>query len=311
MFVFKGVAGCQVAECTVDTSKQSLTTHKIKNVSDFSHVSFKETGITLKKAYNIGHGKFISYDDLDKLSSGKFVISGCIVISNFDMPPIVTGKIIPKKASATIQEDREEITVVTIHTVQVSDTLFHCTVLGCTKMFATYAGFQNHILIGKHTIKLERETTYDKIRHQWVQICNEVVFKCKNTCITTHSGDNNINDSRMGWALRRPRKVTRFHEKIRAYLVRKFQEGKTSGHKCNPADVAKDMKRARDSNGQKCFTTDQWLSVAQITSYFSRLSKFDVKTEKENSKSEYDDDDLIAALAAIEEEDIVNKIHSA
>lgn len=141
------------------------------------------------------------------------------------MPPIVTGKIIPKKASATIQ-DREEITVVTTplisedqHTVQVYDTLFHCTVLGCTKIFSTYAGFQNHILIGKHTIKLERETTYDKIRHQWVQICNEVVFKCKNTCITTHSGDNNINDSRMGWALRRPKKVTRFHEKIRAYLV--------------------------------------------------------------------------------------------
>lgn len=83
MFVFIGVAGCQVAECTVDTSKQSLTTHKIKNVSDFSHVSFKETGITLKKAYNIGHGKFISYDDLDKLSLENLLYQDVLLFPTF------------------------------------------------------------------------------------------------------------------------------------------------------------------------------------------------------------------------------------
>lgn len=31
--------------------------------------------------------------------------------------------------------------------------------------------------------KFERETTYEKIKHQWVELCNEVVLTCKNTCI--------------------------------------------------------------------------------------------------------------------------------
>lgn len=140
----------------IDTSKQSPTAHKIKNVIDFSHVSFEENDTTLKKkhkAYNIGQGKFISCDDLDKLSSGKFATSGCIIASNFELPPIVTGKITQCKSSAAIQQDEKKYS--DNHSPYMYKCLIrHCTVLGCIKMFATNAGFQNHFLIGKHVLKL-------------------------------------------------------------------------------------------------------------------------------------------------------------
>ena len=75
-----------------------------------------------------------------------------------------------------------------------------------------------------------------------------------------------------GWALRSTKKATRFNAKQKGYLDEKFRIGEQSGHKADPAQVAKDMRHARHEDGNRRFTVDEFLTPQQIKSYFSRAA---------------------------------------
>ncbi|KAL9965735.1 hypothetical protein ACROYT_G029577 [Oculina patagonica] len=75
-----------------------------------------------------------------------------------------------------------------------------------------------------------------------------------------------------GWALRAPKKSDRFNTKQKEYLEAKFNVGQVTGRKVNPDVVAKDMRRARDEGGEKLFSSSEFLTVQQVTSFFSRLA---------------------------------------
>lgn len=47
--------------------------------------------------------------------------------------------------------------------------------------------------------------------------------------------------------------------------------GDKSGMKCDPEDVSAEMKTVRDKKGVRVFSVGEFLSAAQIASYFSRL----------------------------------------
>lgn len=67
------------------------------------------------------------------------------------------------------------------------------------------------------------------------------------------------------------------------------------------------MRVITSEDGSKVFSVDEWLSTAQITSFFSRMASkgFD----KASLKEEFDDSDLFAALAAIEEDALIENIN--
>ena len=73
-----------------------------------------------------------------------------------------------------------------------------------------------------------------------------------------------------GWALRSSKKSTRFSEVRRWYLESKFKGGQETGLKLDPVDVARDMRYARNQQGAKLFTVDEFLTAQQIQSYFLR-----------------------------------------
>lgn len=93
----------------------------------------------------------------------------------------------------------------------------------------------------------------------------------------------------VGWDLKKVRKVKRFPIKIKHFLIAKFSEGDKSGEKCNPDDVASEMKKLRDSEGNRVFLISECLNSNQIASFFSRL----VTSTKKFNKSEVED--LLAA----------------
>ena len=67
----------------------------------------------------------------------------------------------------------------------------------------------------------------------------------------------------MGWALRSSQvKRTRFTA----------SQKETSGQKANPESVARAMMTARDSAGNRLFTSDEFLTSKQVASFFSRLA---------------------------------------
>ena len=75
----------------------------------------------------------------------------------------------------------------------------------------------------------------------------------------------------MGWALRSSRvKRTRFTVKTRDYLSSKFRIGQTTGQKADA--VSKSMMTARDIIGQRLFTSAEFLTSQQVSSFFSRRS---------------------------------------
>ena len=84
--------------------------------------------------------------------------------------------------------------------------------------------------------------------------------------VTTHEG------LQKGWALKVPKRATRFPDKVRNYLQEKFNIGNATGHKADHVQVSIDMRCARDEEGRRLFAASECLQTQQIRSFFSRLA---------------------------------------
>ena len=100
--------------------------------------------------------------------------------------------------------------------------------------------------------------------------------------------------SPQGWALRSSKTSTRFSEAQRWYLESKFKVGQETRLKLDPVDVARDMRYARDQQGAKMFTVDEFLTAQQVQSYFSRRASKLRHSHSDDPESEQDDDVMAA-----------------
>lgn len=55
------------------------------------------------------------------------------------------------------------------------------------------------------------------------------------------------------WALKCKRKIKRFSEGQKNFLIQKFDMGDKSGMKCDPEDVSAEMRTVRDKKGVRVF----------------------------------------------------------
>lgn len=78
---------------------------------------------------------------------------------------------------------------------------------------------------------------------------------------------------KMGWALQRPEgSGTRFTEKVKEYLSSRFQTGERMGGKADPVQVVTELRKAREADGTRKFTRNEWLMTSQVQIFFSRPS---------------------------------------
>ncbi|CAG2253324.1 unnamed protein product [Mytilus edulis] len=77
----------------------------------------------------------------------------------------------------------------------------------------------------------------------------------------------------LGWALKEERKNKRFNVNQKEYLTEKFNKGLKTGRKEDPFLVSEEMLTERKEDGNRRFSYDEILSVQQITSFFSRMSR--------------------------------------
>ena len=97
----------------------------------------------------------------------------------------------------------------------------------------------------------------------------------------------------MGWALHKSRSgQTRFSDNVRQYLQKKINIGKETGAKEDPAQVASDMRKARNTDGTRMFSRAEWLSKVQIQAFFSRISAKRKQSSLKESSRDNDDDEL-------------------
>lgn len=153
------------------------------------------------------------------------------------------------------------------------DHAFNCPKVGCTQVFTRYSDMQNHCLISNHTYQLQARSSYDDIKMRWRDACctlSEDTLKYSKTVegIT----EQVCVQSDMGWALKKERKSARFSDDMKSYLSDIFLQGENGEAKVHPSVVAKNMRVAKNENGEKRFSANQYLAVGQISSLFSRLS---------------------------------------
>ena len=105
----------------------------------------------------------------------------------------------------------------------------------------------------------------------------------------------------MGWALKSSH-VQRSTEKKKDYLTSKFRVGETTGQKSDAASVAKSTMTVRDSNGNRLFTSSEFLRGQKVSSFFSGLaSKRTLSENDEMTESDIEENQNVEDEEAFSE----------
>ena len=168
----------------------------------------------------------------------------------------------------------------------------------CVLTSKTMVEAEEHMDTGKHVQPSECESVYDTARRRWAEKVNEVnVVSAAALRIAVHERPSTSNECSTpeGWALKTTKRAPRMAEKAKTFLVDKFDSGATRGQKSDPAQVAKEMKFARDASGKLLFHPQEWRTAQQISSFFSRLATLRrQKTPARPGEEKADDEDLVA-----------------
>ncbi|CAC5370197.1 unnamed protein product [Mytilus coruscus] len=270
-----GVSGVQSSVVAIKNENLKFTSHKWKGITNFNNLEFLPDGIKVWKAYNVGSGRFYRNDELDRLypnvcKQEQFEV---VEIDSFSSPKNVEGNIKLQKDKV---ENAENITA-------GSPKHFFCSEPGCIIAFKSFSSLEQHIFIGKHDYRLERESTYDSVKRIWADQCNNINNEV-NICL------NNLSAG---------------HEE--AVVI-----GQLTGRKVEAIDVVHGMRSAVTEDGNRRFDKSDWLQVTQITAFLSRLAHTSCSSSKKDDGFTLDalvadDDDDLRAIATTLDAQVINQ----
>lgn len=249
-----GLKGCRAAVVEVDSSKDLHEDNKIPDISLLYNFKYEPSGIRIWKGYDIGEGKVHTYKDLQ---AERQDIESLKVLQPFG----------PRN---------KELGVIST-TPSTQSEIFSCSESTCILTFKSEREAQAHMDTGRHVRELESVSLYDTIRKKWAErvtgISNVVRPTPENFVEEEEAGQSITTDARsMGWALKVSKKRPRLGEKVKAFLIEKFEMGERSGNKADPLSVSREMKLKKDQTGKLFFAPDEWKTAQQIKSFFSRYS---------------------------------------
>ena len=260
------VRGLSASVCAIDEKKNNLKVNKIDSLSKLHNFTWDDKGLRLWRAYDIGPGKLIPFDD--------------VVVEQEE----ATGLIVQENGDFFTMRNARHLNV---STPEINDTedpseeghLFECPEPGCQEVFKSFCELEIHAEIGNHGNRPLSESFYDRMRREWAErfsTVNPVQADGSTSVSGIHSSkeptDTPPSDLSQGWALSKARVSTRFTPKVKAYLNAKFDLGEKTGLKADPNQVSADMRNARDEENNRRFCREEWLTKNQIKSYFSRLA---------------------------------------
>ena len=312
---YGGVKGCYATVAEIEDSFQSMTKHSMTGIHALNNFLFEPAGLRAWKAYNVGTGKFFSLAQLKKYGIPQGP-TGIKELQPFSRPSQDVGTF---RAVATEVQDVGTSAPTEVQISQSDEAesatqsvaFYHCPEQGCVKVYQEFKSLQKHLDVGRHLIKLERESDYDSIIAKWAETCKpvtgdyvqgEIGFAPSVTESPSVSADSPSLEE--GWALKKAKKSTRFSERVRSFLQDTFFQGEQTGVKANPADIASKMQSLRSATGNKLFTKEEWLSAIQVARYFSRLSALNkrgvLKRNVSASQEEEEDLDHVNEIEAME-----------
>lgn len=261
-------------------SASKCPTPRIPDVSLLHNYQYCNDGLKVWKAYNIGTGKLVAWENLDK--DGKILPSEIRIIEsgsqgnresikkdNTCFPAELSG---PAKPVGSPEESGDE---------DRDCGLFSCPEPGCVKQYITMGRLEKHIAAEKHSFQDVSEPLGDKVIKKWAEQFQQVTSENLSSQLENKLSSLRLTEDlsvtthqvlQKGWALKVPKRATRFPDKVRNYLQEKFDVGNATGHKADPLQVSIDMRCARDELGRRLFAASECLQTQQIRSFFSRLA---------------------------------------
>ncbi|XP_078365981.1 uncharacterized protein LOC144650200 [Oculina patagonica] len=251
---------------------------KIVGISKLNNFQFQDGKLCAWRAYDVGRGKLIDVTldtDLDyHWLEGSYSTGGFKFVSK---------KTDHKPKDAEVKEETP---------TEESDSrsaAFPCPQEGCIRVFQHISSLERHLSLEKCAKSLERHSLLDLAKIEYASRLKEGVSIMPTLTTTSVLQNDVVSIAQEGWSLKESKKAYRFNEKQKDYLEAKFNIGQTSGRKAEPEAVAREMRRALDSDGKRLFQPTEFLTVTQITSFFSRLA---AKVRKQVVPTE---DDICAA----------------
>ena len=209
-------------------------------VQGLHNLSHESGGMRVWRAYDVGLGKFYSEAQLARFGTPQGPTE-LIIVKPFSRPIIEAG---------TYQQRRESSRAISepgisqeqprpSQTDEESET-FSCPEEGCVKMFQSFTALQRHLDVGKHILKLAKESAYEEIKWKWIEACHSVgggYFRGQ-TSAKDSDDQSPAGHLELGWALRRIWKSVALSEKVKSYLVDVFRTREETGKKANASDLA-------------------------------------------------------------------------
>lgn len=275
-----GVPGVVVtlAEMPESQAKKAVT---LEGVSFVNNIQYESNCLRVWRAYDIGPGKIISWSKFDALGVDHECYSIVDIGNDHGKSihlPFVALK--PRKVTCPVEvissdgDDDESAS----KDGSSNSGLFSCPEEGCVMTYQRHSSLEHHLQCGKHRRVLEQETLLDRAMLRYAYELEKGGSKVEElgdvACLSKDSSCDVQNPPlSIGWALKSSfTRRTRFNSNQKDYLMKKFDIGQKTGRKLDPVTVSKEMRRAKDSNGNRLFSMNEFLTAQQVQSFFSRLA---------------------------------------
>ena len=285
-----GVKGVRAAVVQVDTNKE-ITANKIPGISLLNNFSFEGNGIRAWRAFSVGPGRFLSYSQLEV---GPQEETGLRVLKEWGPRRNNLGSV--------------------SHASSPRGEIFSCSESTCVLTFKNREEAEAHMDAGKHVraSDLDCESVYDAARKKWADRVGEVHVAGgdRQRIAFEQAGPSSARERRIkGWALKSAKRTKKMEEKVKAFLVQKFNQGVAGGQKADPIHVAREMKCIRDSSGKLQFKPDEWRTAQQISNFFARMSALQRQRQADEIESQEEEQEVTDEdLTALESEDHIQAI---
>jgi len=264
------VKGTTATVCSYSEDNKDLVINKFPGSSAYHNFRFSEEGVRVWKAFGIGPGKIISWNDIYVHHQSPTNLT--IHEGHYFFPLAVRNLELRQKQVSKISGD------------EVESNLFKCQETNCQATFNTIDEVEDHLSFFDHsTCKSENESLFDTLRRDWVERFASVTIAGTSAIETERPSSTSASTcSRIklhqGWALSKRRTNTRFSENVRKYLTAKYDIGERTGQKADALQVSKDLRKALREDGERLYTKNEWLSKSQIQVFFLTNGSITTKT---------------------------------
>ena len=168
-----------------------------------------------------------------------------------DFVPVHKESLIKCDAKGDVETNSNARKEIENSEVKEEQKLLMCPDEGCHRTFQRYGALQNHMLHGRHEKKQEKITLIDRAKKGYarrLEMHYGVVPSKTSACVLLEEENDKVSEK--GWALAQRKSKSKFSDRQKAYLTKKFEEGEKSGKKFKADEAAQDMRRVRDELGR-------------------------------------------------------------